>query len=170
MRENSGLLELRPTLIGTLSTIGGTAVGRPVDTMGFSDVLAVLTAGALAGSAGANCSYAVKFQESASADGTGANWSDIENGAINGTMAFTTLTFSGIDAGTFANYQADKLYERLSDGNRARYIRAHATLTGTAGYGAKLSVVCLLGRPSDTLWINGATSFGTDNLEVTQLL
>jgi len=170
MRTYDGLFELRPTMIGTLSAIGGTAIGAPVDCLGFKDVLAIVTAGALVGSAGANTTVTIKFQESAQADGTGALWSDITNGAVNGSMKFSAITHSGIDAGTWAQYQAQKLYERLDDNNRSRYIRAHATVSGTVGHGAKLSVACLLGRPDDTLYINGATSFGSVNPQLTKML
>ena len=172
MRIFDGIFELRPSLIGTISTIGGTAVGIPVDTMGFKDVLAVLTAGALAGSAGSTVYLDVKVQESATPEGTGALWSDIKDGAYSGTFDFTQMTFSAATTGTWIPYQAQKQYEQVggNDASRKRYIRAHATLSGTVGLGPKISCAFLLGRPTDTLYINNATSFASTNVELTQLL
>ena len=52
MRNYDGIFEIRPSLIGTLSTISGTALGAPINVQGFRDVLGILVAGALAGSTG----------------------------------------------------------------------------------------------------------------------
>lgn len=173
MKNYDEVLELRPSLIGTISVIGATAVGIPVDCLGFRDVLAVLTAGAVQGSAGAGVNLAVKIQESASVAGTGALWTDIDNGDVNGTFAFTTLNIGhGVNAGTWIPYQTGKLYESVggNDANRKRYIRAHATLSGTVGLGPKVSVAFLLGKPVDTLYVGGGTSFGSLNSQLTKLL
>ena len=171
MRNYDGLFELRPSLIGTISTIGGTAVGAPVDCMGFKDVLAILTAGSLQGSAGSTVFLDVKIQESASATGTGALWTDVTDGAYHaGSWDFDKMTFTAATLGTWIQTQADKEYEIVGGVNRKRYIRAHATLSGTVGLGPKLSAVFLLGRPNDTLYINNATSFSTGNVEYTKLL
>ena len=56
------------------------------------------------------------------------------------------------------------------DANRLRYIRAHATLTGTVGIGPKFAVSLLLGRPVSSDYINSATSVGSLNVELTKLL
>jgi len=170
MRNYDGLLELRPSLIGTISDIGATAVGIPIDCIGFRDVLAILTAGALEGSDGAGVFLDIKVQESASAEGT--NWTDITDGAHHvGSFDFDQLAIGhGIDAGTWIPYQTGKEYELVTGQERLRYIRAHATLSGTVGLGPKLSVAFLLGRPSDTLYVGNATSFASVNAEVTKLL
>ena len=178
MRNYTDVLEIRPSLIGTISVIGGTAVGRPVDCLGFSDVFALLVAGAVQGSTGATVNLAVKIQESASPTGTGAGWTDITNGAIHsGSFDFDTLIFGGSIAGgdttaTWLPYQTGKEYEYIigKDASRARYIRAHATLSGTVGIGPKFTVSFLLGRPNDTLYINNATTFASTNVELTKLL
>lgn len=173
MRNYDGTFQFIPSLIGTLSTIGGTAVGNPVDTLGFKDTLAILTAGALVGSAGSTTYLDLKVQESAVPDGTGGNWSDITDGAYHaGSWDFDQLTFGGVDAGTWIPYQSAAEYEQLggNDANRKRYIRVHATLTGTVGHGPKISAGFLLGRPSDTLYLSGATEFASTNIELTQLL
>lgn len=178
MRQYSDIMEYRPSLIGTISTIGGTAVGIPVDCLGFSDALAILTAGALVGSTGSTVTLAVKLQESATPTGTGANWTDITDGAVHaGSWDFDDITFGGNLAGgdttgTWQPYQTGKQYDYVGgrDYKRKRYIRAHATLAGTVGLGPKFSVGILLGRPNDTLYINNATSFASTNVELTPLL
>jgi hypothetical protein len=171
MRNRDAELELRPSLIGVLgAVIGATAVGAPVDTLGFKELLGVLTAGAIEGSAGAGVFVDVKLQEGASLTGTGALWTDIADGAINGTAAFTQISLGhGVDVGTWIPYGAGKLYEQLGLG-RERYIRAHATLTGTVGLSPKVSCSFLLGRPSDTLYVGNAVSFSSGNPELTKLL
>jgi hypothetical protein len=173
MRNYDGVFEVRPSLIGTISTIGGTAVGAPIDCRGFGDVLAILTAGALQGSTGSTVYLDVKVQESASA--TGTNWTDITNGAHTGTFDFDQITFGGNLAGgdttgTWQPYAVGKAYEIVGQSPRLRYIRAHATLSGTVGLGPKISVAFLLGRPVDSLYINNATTVGSGNIELTKLL
>ena len=173
MRDLASLTDYRPSLIGTLSTIGGTAVGAPVDCLGFADAIALLSAGAVTGSAGAGIFLDVKIQESATATGTGANWSDITDGTVNGSFDFDQLSIGhGVDAGTWISYQVGKVAEHIcgKDYNRKRYIRAHATLSGTVGLGPKISVGFLLNRPNDTLYITNATEYGSTNVELTQLL
>lgn len=166
MRGYDGSLELRPSLIGTLS-VGLTAVGAPVDTLGFSDVLAVLIAGSVYGTNG-NVGYLdVKIQESATATGTGANWSDITDGAVHaGSFDFDQMTFA---ANTNPNIQMAKQYDHLGLG-RKRYIRAHATVSGTDSCSPKLSVAFLLGRPTDTLYINNAVLASSTNVEYSKCL
>lgn len=174
MRNYNSIFEVRPSLIGTLSTIGATATGAPIDTLGFQDVLAVLCAGAIAGSSGSTVILAVKVQESASA--TGTNWTDITNEATTqGSFNLTALTFGGDIAGgtttgTWLGYQMGKKYARLSDPNRLRYIRAHATLTGTVGLGPKFTATFLLGRPVDTLYSANAVLVNSGNVEAAKLI
>lgn len=165
MRQYTDLLDLHPSMIGTISTIGATAIGSPVDTMGFADVLATLCAGAVFGSGtGSTITLAIKVQESASAIGT--NWTDITDGAVNGSFDFDTVTLTG----TSSVMVMEKQYERLNDSVRLRYIRAHATLAGTVGLGPKFCVAFLLGRPDDTLYIQSAETQATGNEEYTKLL
>lgn len=171
MRNYDGLFEFRASLIGTLSTILGTAVGAPIDTIGFKDCLAVLVAGAIQGSSGSTVGLAVKMQESASPTGTGAGWTDITNGGYhNGSWDFDTITFSTDTTGTFYPARTQEQYERLSDGVRLRYIRAHATLTGTVGLGPKFSVILGLGRNYDSSLMASAVTQPTGNVEYTKLL
>jgi hypothetical protein len=178
MRNYDGIFEYRPSLIGTIGVIGATAVGIPIDTQAFKDCLGLLTAGAVQGSTGSTVTLAIKLQESATPTGTGANWTDITNGALhNGSWDFDDLTFGGTTAGgdttgTWQSYRTGKSYDYLGgqDPNRKRYIRCHATLTGTEGIGPKFSVGFLLGRPNDTLYINNAVTFASTNIELTKLL
>lgn len=177
MRGYDGVFEYRPSLIGTISVIGGTAVGIPVDCIGFRDALGLLTAGAVSGSTGATVTLAIKIQESATPTGTGANWTDITNGAVhNGSWDFDNVQFGhnlagGDTTGTWQSYKSGKSYDYVGgrDYNRKQYIRAHATLSGTVGIGPKFCVGFLLGRPMDTLYINDAVSFSSTNVELTKL-
>lgn len=161
MRGLDGILDLRASLVGTI-TAGKTAVGAPIDTMGFKDVLAVLVCGAAYGTDANVVTLDIKIQESASPTGTGAAWSDIDNGSVNGTFSIGTITLEGTNQGP----QFGKAYEHLGL-NRSRYIRAHATLAGTAGLSPKFSVGFLLGRPDDTLYIADGSQVGTGNAHFT---
>ena len=167
MRQHPDCLELRPSLIGTLSTIGGTAVGAPVSILGFRDVLATLVAGAVFGSgSGSTIALAVKIQQSATPTGTGALWTDVTPGDVNTTYAFTTMTFTGTDPA----FKMQKIYERVGNSLTGPWIRAHATLAGTVGLGPKFCVNFLMGRPNDTLYVQSASTHSTGNVEYTKLL
>lgn len=166
MRQYSDMLELRSSLVGTMAC-DSTAVGATVDTLGFADVLAVLIAGAVSGTDTNYAGLDVKIQESATPTGTGANWTDISDGDVNGSFDFDTM---GFYAGTNGGIQQQKVYERLTGSVRKRYIRAHATIAGTDGAHVKLACHFLLGRPVDTLYINGGTTQATGNVEYSQLL
>lgn len=153
MRDTYSGLKLVPTLIGTLSSGSGTALGAPVDTLGFADVLAMVILGAVAGTDANTADIVVKVQESASITGTGALWTDITDGAINGSYKFDSVQ---VTATSPIMYMAKK-YERLQIG-RSRYIRAHATISGTDACNPKICVSFLLGRPADSLYgAQGAT-------------
>ena len=167
--------QVAPSLMGTISTISATATGAPIDTLGFADCLAVLCAGAVAGSTGSTVNLAIKIQESASP--TGTNWTDITNEAVSqGSFTLSTLTFGndiagGTTTGTWIPYQSTKKYGKLADGNRLRYIRMHATLTGTVGIGPKFSAVFMLGRTDDSYYIApGALAIGSGNIEAAKLI
>ncbi len=169
MRNLDGLIEFRPSLIGVISTPAATAIGAPIDTIGFKDCLAVLVAGAIQGSTGATQNLAVKVQESATP--TGTNWTDITNGAYHaGSWDFDTMTWATTTTGTFYDPRSQEQYERVSDGVRLRYIRAHATLTGTAGLGPKFAVVFGLGRHYDSSVVQNAVVQPTGNIEYSKLL
>ena len=165
MRNQTDILEVMPSLIGTMGVIGATAIGAPVCVQGFRDVLAVLVAGALYGTGDgtATTTLTVKMQQSASATGTGTGWSDITPGDVNGTFAFSALTF-GLTT-TTPNIYVSKKYERIGSGITGKYIRAHATLAGTAGLSPKFCVTFLLGKPVDTLYVAGPSAVATGNSE-----
>ena len=55
--------------------------------------------------------------------------------------------------------------ERVGDGVRKRYIRAHATLAGTAGSSPKVCVAFLLGKPISSGYIVNASTQATGNVE-----
>jgi hypothetical protein len=167
MRLLSDMYELRPSLIGTISTIGATAVGAPVSILGFREVLGTLVAGAVAGSGtGSTVTLAVKIQQSATATGTGALWTDVTPGDVNSTFAFTTMTFTGTDPA----FKMEKKYERIGNTLTGPYIRAHATLAGTVGLGPKFCVNFLCGKPTDTLYVPSSSTASTGNVEFTKLL
>lgn len=164
MINRADSLDLRPSLIGTI-TASATAVGAPIDTQGFSSVLAILVAGAGYGTGANAATLTVKIQESASATGTGTAWTDITNGTVNGSFKFSDISFTDI---TDPNLRMGKKFEVLSDGVRARYIRFHASLAGTAGSSPKICGAFLLGDAIDSIAyiLNGATQ-ATGNSEYT---
>jgi len=146
---------------------GNTGYGCSIDTLGFKDVLGVVTMGAISGTAASTGELTVKFQEAIQASGP---FSDITNGAIMGTMK-VALNVIGYTAVTNPYAYMGKLYEKLNDGTRSRYIRCHATLKGTAASGyfaGPISVAVILGRPGDTLWIQNPASIGSGNADVWQ--
>jgi len=163
MRGYATELELRPSMVGLMQS-SVTAVGAPVDTLGFADVLLVLTAGAVAGTEANVNTLTVTVQESDSPTAIGTGWTDITNGAVNGSFKLAIALTS-----TNPVLYMDKEYERLADGTRKRYLRAHAAVVGTLGTNIKFSAAFLLGRPVDTLYINNATSIASGNTEFTQL-
>ncbi len=169
MRQWTDIMDLRPSLIGTISTIGGTAIGAPIDRLGFNEVFAFYLAGAVDGTGDASALHNLDFkiQESASPDGTGASWSDITDrgGGVGGSFDFDQLSISTTDPGMYM----EKQYCNFNDANRSRYIRFHATLSGTVGLGAKIACGFILGRPIDTLYVTSAETQATGNGEFTQL-
>lgn len=176
MNDLTNSISVVPCLIGTMSVIGGTAVGTPVLTRGFQGALAIAMVGGVQGSTGATVNVDIKFQESANPTGTGANWADITNEAItNGSFNLDTITLGdsiagGTTTGTWLAYESVKKYCRISDANRLAYIRPHATLSGTVGIGPKLSVVLLMEKPYDTYYVQSAVVQASGNVELTKLL
>jgi len=148
-------------LFGSDST-GNTGYGVTIDTNGFEDLLAVVCMGNVSGTAASNGELVVKFQESA--NGT-TGFTDITDGAINGTMQ-VKLRVKGHTAGTTPmNYQT-KLYERMKDGTRKRYVRCHATMLATASsgiFGGPINVAVLLGRPQNTAYIQAPSLVASGN-------
>lgn len=139
--------DFRASLVGSIY-VGETAVGAPCDTQGFSQVLALLVSGALGGTSGNYSTLNVKIQESDTATAIGSDWSDIDDGQVNGTMEFAEAAET---VGSYAEIQNQSIYEKVSDGVRKRYVRAHATAAGTAGASPRYSVGFLLGTPVDTV-------------------
>ena len=164
MRGYSDILAFRGSLIGSLNA-ALTAIGAPVDTIGFGSVMAVVCAGAAVGS---NTSFLdIKIKESGVASGTGSAWTDItDGGVLKGSFSFAQMTF----AGTNPALTVQKVYEHIgsSDGNRKRFIRPVATCSGTVGAGIRFAVNFLLGRPADSLYVAAdktAVSIGTGNTD-----
>jgi len=164
MQDLQNVFDYRATLLGSIY-VGETAVGAPVDTLGFSQVLALLTSGCVGGTDGAYTLLSVKIQESATATAIGTGWTDIDDGQVNGTMEFADV---GHQAGTNDVIDNQSIYEKVGDGVRKRYVRAHASLAGTAGGQPRYSVGILLGAPMDTIhYIQSPTSQATGNTEFT---
>jgi len=163
MLDLGNVYDFRASLVGTIGEIGITAVGAPVDTIGFSQILALLVSGAVNGTDGALSTLAVKIQESATATAIGTGWTDIDDGQVNGTMEFTTISHY---VGTNEVIDCQSIYEKVGDGVRKRYVRAHATASGTAHAAPKFSVGFLLGTPVDTIhYIVNPTSQSSGNEE-----
>lgn len=162
MRNLDEQIEVRNLFTAILNSTGTAAttyVGSSVDTLNFSDVTAIVMAGNPTGTNAQGTKIAIKWQESASKDGLAGSWSDITDGAITGTFAFPDIALL---ANTTYLVQ-DKLYERLDSQERKRYIRPHATISGTAGNTLfSLSVGVLLGRAANSEDIIAAVATGTD--------
>ena len=169
MREHSALMELKPAFCGIVvgsEAAAQTAYGATIDTLGFADVLATIAIGSVYGTAAATATVTVQFQEATSANGS---FTDIDDGAINGTMALSIQVIGHTALTTPALFMG-KIYERLGSGGqggvlRSRYIRPHISTVGTAAskYGFAISVNCLLGRPLDTLYIQNPSLLATGN-------
>lgn len=155
MRDYASTLDFHPSIMGSLSVNAITSVGAPIDTLGFKDVLAILISNSVVGSNPGL--LLVKVQESATP--TGTNWTDITNGQVNGSYTLTVTYASGTDPA----FHMAKSYERLQDTNRLRYIRMLAVNNGTSGLGIRFSGGFLLGRPSDSIYVAGATTQNTGN-------
>ena len=162
MRRDVNTFDFHPSLLGTMSVVGGTYLGAVVDRMGFRDVTAVYTAGAINSTNFTGpTTIALKVQESAIPEGTGANWSDITNGAINGSFSFATLSLTSTNPILYM----DKKFENFADANRKRYIRLHATVGGTTGLGATVCGGFILGGAQTSAYVQGGATQGTGNPE-----
>jgi hypothetical protein len=170
MRDYASTMEFFNALTAVVwcsDTTGGTCTGYSIDTAGFQDVLMVVSAANVSGTNASHGDLIVSLQESATKNGT--DFSEIKDGAVNGTCK-VTLPLIGHTVAT--NYAfMGKAYEKLGSTSvggtyRKRYIRAFATLVGTAAsglFGAPISVGILLGRPTSTLYIQNPASFSTGN-------
>jgi hypothetical protein len=161
MRRTSDVMDLRNAFTAVVVGSEGascTSWGATVDTNGFADVLAVITAGATYGTSGAAFDILVQFQESITANGS---FTDITDGQVNGSFQTTIHCL----ASTAPFVYMAKVYERLQDGTRMRYIRPRISVIGTAAsrHGATLSIACLLGRPQNTLYVANAASASSGN-------
>lgn len=151
---------LTAVIVGSDST-GCTANGATVDTHGFSDVLLVACMGQIYSTNATPAELVIDLLE---CDASTGPFTAIGDGAINGT-AQVKINVKGHSAVTTpANYMG-KWYERLNDKNRKRYLTVRATVKGTsaAKVGGPVSVALVLGRPSDTLYIQNPASVGTGN-------
>ncbi len=155
MRTVDATRDLHPSLIGSLSVNAITAVGASVDTLGFSNVLAFVMASAVVGSNPGL--LLLKVQESATP--TGTNWTDITNGALNGSFTLSLTWATGTDPAP----RMARSFERLNDANRLRYIRLLAVNNGTSGLGVRYAGGFLLGHPDDTLYVANAQTQATGN-------
>lgn len=143
--------------------------GNAIDTIGFQDLLATLCVGTLKAStaaATATANLTVKLMECATANGT---FTDITDGAINGTatvMGSAKFDVVACVSGSFVQptpFKQRKLYVNLNTSTHKRYIRPHASITGSASCSqeAIVSVALLLGRPRDSSYIIDAVANAT---------
>jgi len=128
--------------------------GLPIDTMGFKDILATLAIGNVGGTAGQVVDVDAWLEESATIDGTTTAWVRIGDGAINGSANFTS---TAVTVGTTNVVAQRKIYEKLDDTNRKRYIRAVGAVKSTGGSVASLAVSIILANPDNTIYINQST-------------
>ena len=157
-------------ILGSL-TAGMTAIGPAVDTLGFRDVMAILTVGTAVGTTGNNVDIYMRLQE-ADIIGTSANYADITDGSFTGTCQSTTLALVAGTVGARYNTGSvsfTKMYERLNDGVRKRYIRAVATCKGSGlEVQVPYAVTLILGMAEDTeQYISQATTVGSGHEGVT---
>lgn len=147
-------------IVGSDAT-GCTANGATIDSHGFADVLMTVAMGALYSTNATPCELVVELQEGDQATGP---FTAISNGALNGTFV-VKVNGNGHAAATTPMEYMGKFYDRIQDGNRKRYLRVLATMKGTsaAKVGGPVSVSLLLGRPSDTLYIQNPSSVATGN-------
>lgn len=177
MRNYNQIFEARNLLTGVIvgsHTVAGTMLGNSVDTINFQDLIAVLSIGALCGSGATDraMDVVVKLQDCATANGT---FTDITSGALNGTAVvegsakFDTVQVVAGSASPDDPFYQRKLYYRINSGNQKRYIRPHATATGTASsiIEAAISVAILLGRPRQSDFIADPVSATTTDAFVT---
>jgi len=159
MRQWSDVTDYHPVLFATIGAeASGTVQGNAVDVHGFADVMAIITYSCIGGTTDTFGKLTIKLQES-DTFGTGASYSDITDGAINGSFTIDTVYATAL---TYPFLASTTIYERVNDGNRKRYLRPHALFTGTAGCIFGVTVGLLLGRPRDTLYMTKGTVFASN--------
>jgi hypothetical protein len=125
--------------------------------------------GAVASSSGAcNTAIVLKLQTAEALGAVGASWTDITDGAINGSVKITGASITGSGATLYGSM----LFERLDQCTHYRYLRPHLTATCTtgaaaAGLGVRYAVNLILCDPIDTLYAAKAASFATNNADYT---
>lgn len=173
MRRINDTSDLRVSFAGIVFGTGATAkthYGYAIDTLGFSEVLGMITMGCAWATAPSYTVIGVRFQESALLAGTGSAWSDITDGAPCGSFDISDITVATVSASTpmQQNYGGVE-YMQLADGNRKRYIRPIITVTGVAGSSptyVPVTVSVLLGGAQRSTLVQNASSFGTSTREL----
>jgi hypothetical protein len=173
MKSIKDISDLRLLLCGILTTTSTTATtcySYPIDTLGFEEVMAIVTMGSLWSTASQNADVYVKFQEGSVAQGTGGAWSDITDGYPCGSFDVGAIATStpGAVASQKVGYWGRE-YMQLGSDKRKRYLRAVASVTGTIGNGplfVPISVAVLLGHAISTDYIANASSATTSLTEV----
>ena len=159
MRQWSDVLDYHPLLFATIGAEAcGTIQGNSVDISAFHDVMAVITYSCIGGTTDTFGFLRIKLQES-DTFGTGSSYTDITDGAINGSFQIDTVYATAL---TYPFLASTTIYEKISDGTRKRYLRPHALFTGTAGCIFGVTIGVLLGRPRDTLYMTKGTVFASN--------
>jgi len=177
MRNYNSIFQVQNALTGVLcasTNTAATTLGNAIDTINFQDMIAILSIGTLKGSDAADtgADVTVKIQECATINGT---FTDITAGAINGTAViagsakFDTVSVLAGSAVSATPFYQRKLYVLLNTADRQRYVRPHASITGTASSIMQVacSVSALLGRARESGYISDAVSNGTTDAFVT---
>jgi hypothetical protein len=165
MRNLIDTMDYRPCIVGTIGGgIAQTVVGNAIDTIGFSTITVFVTYACIGGTATNVSNMSIRFQE-ADVASTVANFSDITDGQLMGSMKVTVA-----NAVAPSNpYLASTFFsERI--GGRKRYLRPIVT-GSNQGCEFAFTIGALLGKPVDTLYIAKGTTFTTYNAEygITQI-
>lgn len=152
MRRLIDIMDYRPSCVGTIGgAIAQTVVGCPIDTIGFHDCTVLVTYACIGGTNASISNMEIRFQE-ADVASTVANFTDITDGEIMGSMKVTTA--NGM-ATTYPVLASTTFFERLGN-NRKRYIRP-IVLGSNYGCEFAFTIGCILSKPSDTLYIAKST-------------
>lgn len=157
-----------PLLIGT-GAVGETATGAPIDTLGYNQITTFVFVGHPTGTDANVNKLDVKWQEAAEPEGTATvAWSDITDGALlAGSMAHTQIASVVGTSGMFV----DTITELVSDGNRKRYLRPVATVSGTDGANCVFCVGVVSGNVKDSeRYATDPTTVGTGNADYSNKL